>query len=70
MSEPDNKFMASRSEKLGIAFTDTIIESAHLTYNAPRGRKMVLACLNRLRSRIDEIQPKKALPKYKKAQYG
>ncbi|MCK5614853.1 hypothetical protein KAR91_74010 [Candidatus Pacearchaeota archaeon] len=60
----------SRQEKFGIQLADTIMEAAHLTYNAPRGRRIVEACINRLRERLDEIKPKKADPKYKEARYG
>jgi hypothetical protein len=51
-------------------FADSIMEAAHLTYNAPRGRKIVQSCIDRLHERIEEIQPKKATPEYKKARYG
>ena len=46
--------MVTRQEKLGIAFADAIIEAAHQTYNAPRGRKIVLACIKRLEKRFPE----------------
>lgn len=59
----------SRPEKLGIQFADSIIETAHLTYNAGRGKNIVKSCIKRLRERIDEIQPKTATPKYKEARY-
>lgn len=62
--------MRTRPERLGILFADSIIETAHLTYNAPRGRIIIQSCINRLKERINEIQPKKADPKYKKARYG
>lgn len=60
----------SRAEKLGIALADTIIEVAHLTYNAPRGISIVEACITQLTEKIDEIKPKKATPDYKNARYG
>lgn len=59
----------SRAEKLGKLFADNIIETAHLTYNAPRGIKIVESCILQLQLRIKEIQTKKATPKYKKARY-
>jgi len=62
--------MITRQEKLGIAFADTIVEVAHQTYNANRGRKIILACIKQLKRRFDEIQEKKAIPEYKKARYG
>lgn len=49
---------------------DAVMEVAHLTYNAPRGVKMIVACIARLQERIGEIQPKKADPEYEKARYG
>ena len=60
----------SRAEKFGKMLADTVIEAAHLTYNAPRGRKIVEACIKRLQERIDEIHEKKSDPEYKKARYG
>ena len=62
--------MSTRQEKLGIMFADAVIEAAHQTYNAPRGRKIVETCIKRLQERIEEIQPKKAKPSYKQARYG
>ncbi|MDX1700056.1 MAG: hypothetical protein R3250_05525 [Melioribacteraceae bacterium] len=62
--------MRTRPERLGILFADSIMESAHLTYNAPRGRIIIQSCIDRLKERIEEIQPKKADPEYKKARYG
>jgi hypothetical protein len=46
------------------------MEAAHQTYNADRGREMILACIKRLQSRIHELQPKLATPEYKEARYG
>jgi|GEM_PF-3025561 len=60
----------SRATALGIALADVVIETAHMTYNAPRGKKIVEACIRRLKERIIELQPKKANPTYKKARYG
>jgi len=60
----------SRAEMFGNMLADMVMEAAHITYNAPRGVKIVEACIKRLRERIGEIQPKKADPKYKKARYG
>ncbi len=62
--------MITRQDKLGIAFADTIIEVAHQTYKAHRGRKIILACIKQLQARFGEIQEKKATPEYKKARYG
>jgi len=59
----------SRAEEDGIALADVVMRFAHRTYNAPRGRKIVQTCISRLTGRIDEIQPKKATPAYKKARY-
>jgi hypothetical protein len=60
----------SRAEIAGIMLADAAMEVAHLTYNAPRGIKMITACIARLQERIGEIQPKEADPAYKKARYG
>ncbi len=60
----------TRVSAFGIALADVVIEAAHLTYNAPRGRKIVEICIKRLEERIIELQPKKAEVKYKKARYG
>ena len=60
----------TRQEALGIMLADGIIEMAHQMYNALRGRAIIEACIKRLLERIDEIQPKKADPKYKAARYG
>lgn len=60
----------SRAEKLGIMLADSIIEVAHLTYNAPRGKKIVETCINRLQERLSEIKPIPADPNYKEARYG
>lgn len=59
----------SRQESLGILFADSIIEAAHQTYNAQRGRAIVESCVKRLQERINELQPKPADPAYKKARY-
>jgi len=58
------------AEKCGKHLADSIMLVAHATYNAPRGRKMVLACFRRLQERLTEIQPKKADSAYRKARYG
>jgi hypothetical protein len=60
----------SRAEIAGIMLADAAMEVAHLTYNAPRGTKMITACIARLQERIGEIQSKEADPKYKEARYG
>ena len=60
----------TRIDAFGIALADNIIEAAHLTYNASRGKRIVEVCIKRLQERIGEIQPKKADPKYEKARYG
>lgn len=60
----------TRREKFGIQCADLVMEAAHQTYNAGRGKKIVNACIERLQERIHELQPKKATPKYKKARYG
>lgn len=60
----------SNAEELGIAQADVVMKYAHMMYNAGRGRKIVETCIKILQERIDEIQPKKADPKYKKARYG
>lgn len=60
---------STRQESLGIMFADSVIEAAHQTYNASRGKVIIRACIVRLKERIDEIQPKKADPKYKEARY-
>jgi hypothetical protein len=63
--EKDTRIVA-----FGKALADVIIETAHLTYNAPRGKRIVEVCIKRLQQRIGEIKPKKADPRYKKARYG
>ncbi|MBT4277804.1 hypothetical protein HOD96_03620 [Candidatus Falkowbacteria bacterium] len=60
----------SRAESFGEMLADVVIEAAHLTYNAPRGVKIVETCIKVLQKRIEEIKPKKATPEYKKARYG
>lgn len=60
----------SNAEKLGIAQADVVMKYAHMMYNAGRGRKIVAVCIEILQKRINEIQPKKADLKYKKARYG
>lgn len=60
----------TRAEVCGIALADAVIEAAHLTYNAPRGIKIVKSCIKRLQDRMGEIQSKPAEPRYKKARYG
>lgn len=60
----------TRIDAFGLSLADVIIEAAHLTYNASRGKRIVEICIKRLQERISEIQPKKANPKYKKARYG
>ena len=60
----------TRAGDLGRSFADNVMEAAHLTYNAPRGRKIVETCIKRLQERIDEIQKTPASPAYKKARYG
>jgi hypothetical protein len=60
----------SRVDAFGLSLADVIIEAAHLTYNASRGKRIVKICIKRLQERINEIQPKKADPEYKKARYG
>jgi len=57
-------------EKTAKAFTDLVMLSAHGTYNALRGRRMIRECITILERRIDEIVPKKAELKYKEARYG
>ena len=59
----------SNAEQLGIAQADVVMKYAHMMYNAGRGKKIVKTCIKILQERIDEIQPKKANPKYKKARY-
>jgi len=59
-----------RAKLLGVMLADVIIEVAHLTYNASRGRKIVAECIQQLERRTIEIKPKKASSKYKKARYN
>lgn len=65
--QPEKK---SRAEIAGMMLADAVMEVAHLTYNAPRGTRMITACITRLQERIGEIQPKEASPEYKEARYG
>ncbi|MEA2112558.1 MAG: hypothetical protein U9P50_01125 [Patescibacteria group bacterium] len=60
----------TKAEELGKVLADAVMKSAHMTYNASRGRKIVETCIRELQQRIEEIQPKKAGPAYKKARYG
>jgi len=60
----------TRAEISGELFANGIVEAAHLSYKASRGRQMIGACIQRLQERIDELQPKKTDPAYKKARYG
>ena len=60
----------TRGEKFGKMLADTVIEAAHLTYNAPRGKQIVETCIRILQERLDEIQPQKADTAYKEARYG
>jgi hypothetical protein len=60
----------TRAKAFGVSLADTVIESAHLTYNASRGKVIVESCIEQLQKRIHEIQPRKAKPSYKKARYG
>ena len=64
------KKVLTKAEEFGIVMADGIMRAAHLTYNAPRGIKMVEACIKRLQERKGELKPKKADPAYKKARYG
>ncbi len=58
-------------EKWGREAADLIIDAAHLTFNAPRGKQMVLSCIKRLQERIDEIyERKKTEPKYDRDRHG
>ena len=68
MKKERNKI--TRQESLGILFADSIIEAAHQTYNATRGKAIVESCIKRLQERINELQSKPANPAYKKARYG
>lgn len=60
----------SLAETLGKEFADVVMRAAHMTYNAPRGRKIVQICIKRLQERLSEIKPQKAKPSYKRARYG
>jgi hypothetical protein len=60
----------TKAELLGEALADVVMKAAHITYNAPRGVKIVETCIKVLQKRIKEIQPKQAEPSYKKARYG
>lgn len=60
----------SRRKNFGIQCADLVMEAAHQTYNAGRGRTIVESCIKRLQERIDELRPKKATPEYKEARYG
>lgn len=60
----------TRAKTFGFSLADSVIEAAHLTYNAARGRAIVESCIMRLQQRIHEIQPRQAKPSYKKARYG
>jgi len=60
----------TRKRVHGINTADVIMENAHMMYNAQTARGYVQAVIDQLQSRINELQPKKADPKYKKARYG
>jgi len=56
--------------KFGEDAADVIIQAAHLTFNAPRGKQMIEACIKRLQERLGEVKPRPATKAYKKARYG
>lgn len=60
----------TRVDAFGISLANVVMEAAHLTYNAYRGKRIVEVCIKILQERIHEIQPKKAEPKYEEARYG
>ena len=60
----------SQGEIFGIELAAIVMKAAHMTFNARRGRSIVLSCIKQLHERLHEIQPKKAKPSYKKARYG
>lgn len=60
----------TRARAFGICLADAVVEAAHLTYNASRGKAIVESCIKQLQNRIHEIQPRKAKPSYRKARYG
>lgn len=60
----------SRATAFGVSLADAVIEAAHLTYNAARGKVIVKSCIARLQERAHEIQSRKAKPSYKEARYG
>ena len=60
----------TRARAFGISQADVVMEAAHLTYNASRGKAIVESCIKQLQKRIHEIQPRKAKPSYRKARYG
>jgi hypothetical protein len=68
-TELDAMISESLAVKHGRDFADVVMSSAHLTYNAPRGIKIVQSCIKRLQERIGEIQPKKASPEVLAARY-
>jgi hypothetical protein len=47
-----------------------VIDAGELTQDASISRFVIAECVKILRERVDEIQPKKADPKYKKLRYG
>jgi len=66
----DTPVKVTEAQALGELFADAVMKAAHMTYNAPRGRKVVKACVERLRARVGELKEKRASPVYKKARYG
>ncbi len=60
----------TQAEAFGKAQADAVMRAAHMTFNAPRGKAMVLETIKELQKRVQEIQPKKATSAYKKARYG
>lgn len=60
----------SEAEVFGEMLADVVMKAAHLTYNAPRGKKIVETCIRILQERISEIKSKEATPEYKQARYG
>ena len=60
----------TRARAFGISLADAVIEAAHLTYNASRGKAIIESCVKQLQKRIHEIKPRKATPSYKEARYG
>ena len=67
-SNPDQE--KTRIETFARKAANVVIRTGSMTLDVSVGRKIIDSCIKRIEERINEIQPKKADSKYKKARYG